>query len=345
MNDSAQGASASTSESADTLPAESRRSAHTVLVTGAAGFVGSHLCEALLRRGDRVMGVDNLSTGDADHLEHLLGHRGFTFQRRDICQEVTPEMAGADWIFNLACPASPAYYQTAPVDTVLSSVLGVWRLATMAQASGARLLQTSTSEVYGDAERHPQREDYWGNVNPNGVRSCYDEGKRCAEAMLMAYHREQGVDVRLARIFNTYGPRLRPGDGRVVSNFIVQALQGEALTVYGDGGQTRSFCFVDDTVRALIRMMDGPHIGPINVGNPGEHTMLALAEMVLRLTGSRSPLVFMPLPEDDPRRRCPDIDLARTELGWQPEVSLEDGLTRTIEHFRAVLGVRRQTVA
>ncbi len=317
----------------------------TVLVTGAAGFVGSHLCEALLARGHRVMAVDNLSTGDIDHLDRLLGHKGFTFHRRDVCLEPAPEMSKASRIFNLACPASPAYYQTAPVDTVLSSVLGAWRLLELAQDSGARLLHTSTSEVYGDPECHPQREDYWGNVNPNGARSCYDEGKRCAEAMLMAYHRERGVDVRMARIFNTYGPRLRPGDGRVVSNFIVQALQGEDLTIYGDGTQTRSFCYVDDTVRALMLLMDGEHLGPINVGNPGEHTMLELAEMVLRLTGSRSKLVFRPLPEDDPRRRCPDIGRARSLLGWQPEVELEDGLRRTIAHFRGLLGQRSVTVA
>lgn len=334
---------------AQTLPT---RGGHTVsgggahvLVTGAAGFVGSHLCEALLARGHRVMAVDNLSTGDIGHLDRLLGHKGFTFQRRDVCQEVTPEMASADLVFNLACPASPAYYQSAPVDTVLSSVLGVWRLLEMTQRSGARLLQTSTSEVYGDALEHPQQEDYWGHVNPNGARSCYDEGKRCGEAMLMAYRQERGVDVRIARIFNTYGPRLRPGDGRVVSNFIVQALQGEELTLYGDGQQTRSFCYVDDTVDALLRLMDSEHVGPVNIGNPGEHTMLALAQTILRLTGSRSRLTHRPLPQDDPRRRCPDIARAKAWLGWQPEVTLEDGLRRTIEHFRGMLGERSVTVA
>jgi len=317
----------------------------TVLVTGAAGFVGSHLCEALLARGHRVMAVDNLSTGDIDHLDRLLGHKGFTFHRRDVCLEPTPEMMQADRIYNLACPASPAYYQTAPVDTVLSSVRGVWRLLELAQQSGARLLHTSTSEVYGDPDCHPQHEEYWGHVNPNGARSCYDEGKRCAEAMLMAYHQERGVDVRVARIFNTYGPRLRPGDGRVVSNFIVQALQGEDLTVYGDGTQTRSFCYVDDTVKGLMRLMEGEHVGPINIGNPGEHTMLELARMILGLTGSRSRIVFRPLPQDDPRRRCPDITRAKTLLKWAPEVPLEDGLRRTIEHFRGVLGERSVTVA
>jgi UDP-glucuronate decarboxylase len=319
--------------------------ANTVLVTGAAGFIGSHLCEALLARGHRVMALDNLSTGDIAHLDRLLGHKGFTFQKRDVGLEPTPEMAQAGRVFNLACPASPAHYQQAPVDTVLSSVLGAWRLLELAQRSGARLLHTSTSEVYGDPEQHPQREDYWGHVNPNGARSCYDEGKRCAEAMLMAYRQQRGVDVCMARIFNTYGPRLSPGDGRVVSNFIVQALQGDDLTIYGDGQQTRSFCYVDDTLRGLLLLMDSGELGPVNIGNPGEHTMLELAEMVLRLTGSRSRLVFMPLPQDDPRRRCPDISLAKSMLGWQPEVELEDGLQRTIHHFRGLLGARSVTVA
>ena len=318
---------------------------NTVLVTGAAGFIGSHLCEALLARGHRVMALDNLSTGDIAHLDRLLGHKGFTFQKRDVGLEPTPEMAQAGRVFNLACPASPAHYQQAPVDTVLSSVLGAWRLLELAQRSGARLLHTSTSEVYGDPEQHPQREDYWGHVNPNGARSCYDEGKRCAEAMLMAYRQQRGVDVCMARIFNTYGPRLSPGDGRVVSNFIVQALQGDDLTIYGDGQQTRSFCYVDDTLRGLLLLMDSGELGPVNIGNPGEHTMLELAEMVLRLTGSRSRLVFMPLPQDDPRRRCPDISLAKSMLGWQPEVELEDGLQRTIHHFRGLLGARSVTVA
>jgi UDP-glucuronate decarboxylase len=319
--------------------------ANTVLVTGAAGFIGSHLCEALLARGHRVMALDNLSTGDIAHLDRLLGHKGFTFQKRDVGLEPTPEMAQAGRVFNLACPASPAHYQQAPVDTVLSSVLGAWRLLELAQRSGARLLHTSTSEVYGDPEQHPQREDYWGHVNPNGARSCYDEGKRCAEAMLMAYRQQRGVDVCMARIFNTYGPRLSPGDGRVVSNFIVQALQGDDLTIYGDGQQTRRFCYVDDTLRGLLLLMDSGELGPVNIGNPGEHTMLELAEMVLRLTGSRSRLVFMPLPQDDPRRRCPDISLAKSMLGWQPEVELEDGLQRTIHHFRGLLGARSVTVA
>ncbi|MFO1338477.1 MAG: UDP-glucuronic acid decarboxylase family protein [Burkholderiaceae bacterium] len=322
-----------------------RPGAETVLVTGAAGFLGSHLCGQLLARGHRVLAVDNLSTGDLAHLQGLRRQRGFAFARHDVADEPRPPMRQAGRIFNLACPASPAHYQRAPVATVLSSVLGAWRLLELAQASGARLLQTSTSEVYGDAQRHPQDEDYWGHVNPHGVRSCYDEGKRCAEAMLMAYRRERGAEVRLARIFNTYGPRLRPGDGRVVSNFIVQALRGEDITVYGDGQQTRSFCYVDDTVRALMLLMDGEHVGPVNVGNPGEHTMTELAERVLRLTHSRSRLVFLPLPGDDPKRRCPDITRARTLLGWQPEVGLDEGLERTAHYFRALLGLRRVAVA
>lgn len=316
-----------------------------VLVTGAAGFIGSHLCEALLARGQRVMALDNLSTGNAAHLQGLLGHAGFTFQRRDVTQPTTPEMAQAARIFNLACPASPLHYQKAPVDTVLSSALGAWRLLELARESGARLLHTSTSEVYGDPQQHPQREDYWGHVNPIGPRACYDEGKRCAEAMLVAYRQQHGVATCMARIFNTYGPRLSPGDGRVVSNFIVQALQGQDLTVYGDGQQTRSFCYVSDTLRGLIALMDSPEAGPINLGNPVEHTMLDLAERVLRLTGSRSRLTRRPLPPDDPRRRCPDITRARTALGWQPEVDLEEGLQRTIHHFRTLLGAQRITVA
>jgi UDP-glucuronate decarboxylase len=319
--------------------------AGAVLVAGAAGFIGSHLCESLLKRGHRVIGIDDLSTGDFEHLARLLGRRGFVFHRRDIGLEPPADLPRVERIFNLACPASPAYYQQAPVDTLLSSVLGTWRLLELAQRSGARLLLTSTSEVYGDAQQHPQREDYWGHVNPNGVRSCYDEGKRCAEAMLMAYRQQRAVDVAIARIFNTYGPRLRPGDGRVVSNFIVQALRGDDLTIYGDGQQTRSFCYVADTLRALLLLMDSGQVGPVNIGNPGEHTMLDLAERILRLTRSRSRLVFLPLPHDDPRRRCPDIERARSLLDWQPQVALEDGLQRTIRYFRELLGVRRLTVA
>lgn len=311
-----------------------------VLVTGAAGFVGSHLCDRLLERGDSVLALDNLSTGHPLHLAHLQAHPRFRFQRHDITQALPPAASEAGRIFNLACPASPAHYQQHPVATVLASTLGTWRLLELAQASGARLLQVSTSEVYGDPQVHPQHESYWGHVNPIGPRACYDEGKRSAEAMCYAYAGECGVEVRVARLFNCYGPRLRPGDGRVVSNFIVQALAGCPLTVYGDGRQTRSFCFVSDTVRALMALMDCDSDEPVNIGNPNEHTMLELAEQVLRLTGSDVPLSFHPLPTDDPVRRRPDIGTARRLLQWEPVVALEDGLARTIEHFASQPGAR-----
>ncbi|MBZ8140118.1 NAD-dependent dehydratase [Rubrivivax gelatinosus] len=310
--------------------------AHAVLVTGAAGFVGSHLCDRLLERGCRVLALDNLSSGDARHLEHLQRHPAFRFLHHDITEPLPAEAHAVERIFNLACPASPAYYRRHPVATVLSSAVGVWRLLELAQLNGARLLHVSTSEVYGDPQVHPQPEHYWGHVNPIGERSCYDEGKRCAEAMCMAYARERGVVVRLARLFNCYGPRLRPGDGRVVSNFVVQALAGRPLTVYGDGRQTRSFCYVDDTVAGLLALMDGETVGPINLGNPDEHTMLELAQRVLRLTASRSALEFHPLPADDPVRRKPDIAAAQAALGWAPRVALDDGLARTIGYFAAL---------
>ena len=308
----------------------------TVLVTGAAGFIGSHLCEALLARGHRVLGLDNLSTGDAAHLAHLSGHAQFSFVEHDIALQPLPaHAASARLIFNLACPASPAWYQRRPVATLLASTLGTWQLAQLARASGARLLQVSTSEVYGDPQVHPQPEDYWGHVNPTGPRACYDEGKRCAEALCFSCRQEWGLDVRVARLFNTYGPRLRPGDGRVVSNFIVQALRGEPLTVYGDGLQTRSFCYADDTVDGLLRLMaaEQPALGPVNIGNPDEHTVMGLAQTVLALTGSPSPVVRRPLPTDDPMRRRPDIGRAREVLGWAPRVGLEEGLGRTIAYF------------
>ena len=318
-----------------------------VVVPGGAGFVGSHLCERLLASGRYVVALDNFSTGTPDHVEHLRGHERFELLQADIV-ETLPEVAErAGRIFNLACPASPSYYQREPVQTTLASAVGIWRLLELARRSGARLLQVSTSEVYGDPQVHPQVESYWGHVNPIGPRSCYDEGKRCAEALCFAYQRQFGVQIGIARLFNCYGPRLRPGDGRVVSNFIVQALRGDALTVYGDGQQTRSFCYVDDTVEALLRLMESPAVGPLNIGNPTEHTVLELAEKVLRLTGSRSALRREPLPPDDPTRRRPDIAGARRELGWQPRVSLDDGLVETIRHFRHRLGLttRRTSVA
>ena len=305
-----------------------------VLVTGAAGFVASHLCDRLIDRGLCVLALDNLSTGHPTHLAHLQGHPRFSFIEHDITRPLPAAVQAAGHIFNLACPASPAHYQRHPVATVLASTVGVWRLLELAHRHGARLLQVSTSEVYGDPQVHPQHESYWGHVNPTGMRSCYDEGKRSAEAMCYAYERQHGVQVRMARLFNCYGPRLRPGDGRVVSNFIVQALAGRPLTVYGDGLQTRSFCFVSDTVRALLALMDAPDSQPVNIGNPHEHTVLELAERVLRLTGSRSTLSLRPLPADDPVRRRPDITTARRLLGWQPEVPLDEGLNRTIAHFR-----------
>ena len=310
----------------------------TVAVTGAAGFVGSHLCDRLLAAGKQVIGVDDLSTGDAEHLAHLRDNGRFESHYQDVATGLPEALTRASRIFNLACPASPAWYQRHPVQTTLTSVLGMWRLLELTQQTGARLLQASTSEVYGDPEVHPQAETYHGHVNPIGPRSCYDEGKRCAEALAFAYHRERGASVRIARLFNSYGPRLTPGDGRVVSNFVVQALRGQPLTVYGEGQQTRSFCYVDDTVEGLLRMMDADVEGPINIGNPEEHTVLELAEQVLRLTGSRSRLVFLPLPADDPRRRRPDIGLAAEQLDWRPEVCLEDGLQRTIGYFRSLLG-------
>jgi UDP-glucuronate decarboxylase len=315
------------------------------IVTGGAGFVGSHLCDRLLAEGWRVIAVDDLSTGDPSHIEHLLGHPRFDTELQDIAQALPEATGAATRIFNLACPASPSYYQKHPVQTTLSSVLGMWRLLEVAQRSCARVLQASTSEVYGDPEVHPQSEAYHGHVNPIGPRSCYDEGKRCAEALAFAYRRERGVAIRVARLFNSYGPRLTAGDGRVVSNFIVQALRGEPLTVYGDGRQTRSFCYVSDTVEGLMRLMDGDDEGPVNIGNPEEHTVLELAEKVLRLTGSRSRIVHRGLPADDPRRRKPDISRARAALGWSPQVGLEEGLERTIAYFRELLDSDAQALA
>jgi len=309
-----------------------------VLVAGGAGFVGSYLCDRLLARGLRVLALDDLSTGDRRHVAHLADEKRFALRVHDVTGTLPVAARKAARIYNLACPASPPQYQRAPVQTTLTSVVGAWRLLELAERRGAPMLQASTSEVYGDPQVHPQVESYWGHVNPIGERSCYDEGKRCAEALCSAYRREGRARIRIARIFNTYGPRLRPGDGRVVSNFIVQALRGEPLTLYGRGEQTRSFCYVDDTVEGLLRLMDAGVEEPVNIGNPHERTVLELAERVLRLTGSRSRIEYRPLPADDPARRRPDIGAARRLLGWEPKVSLEDGLWRTIDYFRELLG-------
>jgi UDP-glucuronate decarboxylase len=307
-----------------------------VLVTGGAGFLGSHLCDRLIARGDDVLCVDNFYTGSRRNIGHLYGNPSFEFMRHDV---TFPLYVEVDRIFNLACPASPIHYQRDPVQTTKTSVHGAINMLGLAKRIGARILQASTSEVYGDPEVHPQPEGYWGRVNPIGIRSCYDEGKRCAETLFFDYHRQMQLEIKVVRIFNTYGPRMHPGDGRVVSNFIVQALRGEDITVYGDGQQSRSFCYVDDLIEAMLRMMDTPagFTGPVNIGNPTEFTMLELAEKVISLAQSRSRLVFRDLPADDPRQRKPDIALAKKELDWQPTIALEDGLLRTIDYFRSVL--------
>ena len=308
-----------------------------ILVTGGAGFIGSHLCERLLRAGHEVLCLDNFFTGGKDNIRHLLGHDHFELLRHDIIMPVELEV---DQIYNLACPASPVHYQFNPVRTIQANVLGVTNMLELAKRTRARILQASTSEVYGDPQVHPQPESYWGHVNPIGVRACYDEGKRVAETLMMDYHRQHGMQVRIARIFNCYGPRAAINDGRVISNFITQALRGEDLTVYGDGKQTRSFCYVDDMVEGIIRLMehgDGAFTGPVNLGNPGEFTILELAERIIAMAGSRSGLTFKPLPSDDPTQRRPDITLARQHLGWEPRVPLEIGLARTVEYFRDVL--------
>ncbi|MBI3080296.1 MAG: SDR family oxidoreductase [candidate division NC10 bacterium] len=308
-----------------------------ILVTGGAGFIGSHLCERLLRAGHEVMCLDNFFTGAKDNIRHLLGHDHFELVRHDIIMPIELEV---DQIYNLACPASPVHYQFNPVRTIQANVLGVTNMLELAKRTRARILQASTSEVYGDPQVHPQPETYWGHVNPIGVRACYDEGKRVAETLMMDYHRQHGMQVRIARIFNCYGPRAAINDGRVISNFITQALRGEDLTVYGDGKQTRSFCYVDDMVEGIIRLMehgDGAFTGPVNLGNPGEFTILELAERIIAMAGSRSGLTFKPLPSDDPVQRRPDVTLARQHLAWEPRVSLEIGLARTVEYFRDVL--------
>jgi UDP-glucuronate decarboxylase len=307
-----------------------------VLVTGGAGFLGSHLCERLLLRGDDVLCVDNYYTGARDNIAHLLRHPRFELMRHDV---TFPLYVEVDEIYNLACPASPIHYQRDPVQTTKTSVHGAINMLGLAKRTKAKILQASTSEVYGDPHEHPQAEEYWGNVNPIGPRSCYDEGKRAAETLFFDYHRQHGLRIKVARIFNTYGPRMRPDDGRVVSTFIVQALRGEPLTIFGDGSQSRSFCYVDDLIDGLMRLMDsGDEVtGPINLGNPGEFTMLELAERVLALTGSRSPIVHRELPTDDPKQRRPNITRAQEQLGWEPWVPLAEGLERTVEHFRVLL--------
>ncbi len=304
-----------------------------ILVTGGAGFLGSHLCDRLIKDGADVLCVDNFFTGSKQNIGHLLSHRRFELIRHDV---TFPLYVEVDQVYNLACPASPVHYQHDPVHTIKTSVHGAINMLGLAKRVKARILQASTSEVYGDPVEHPQTEAYWGNVNPIGPRSCYDEGKRCAETLFFDYYRQCNLDIKVVRIFNTYGPRMHPNDGRVVSNFIVQALKGEDITIYGNGQQTRSFCYVDDLIEGFVRMMqsDRGFMGPVNMGNPCEFTMLELAEKVIKLVGSKSKLIFMPLPVDDPKQRQPDISLAKDKLAWQPTVSLEDGLKETIKYFR-----------
>jgi len=308
-----------------------------ILVTGGAGFVGSHLCERLLNEGNEVICLDNYFTGSKRNIEHLMDHHYFELVRHDI---INPYMIEVDEIYNLACPASPVHYQYNPIKTIKTSVMGAINMLGLAKRVKAKILQASTSEVYGDPNVHPQEESYWGNVNPIGLRSCYDEGKRCAETLFMDYNIQNEVDIKIIRIFNTYGPRMHPNDGRVVSNFIVQALKGDAITLFGDGKQTRSFQYVDDLVEGTVRMMNSRDgfLGPVNIGNPNEFTMLELAQQVLDLTGSKSKLTFKPLPQDDPMQRQPDISLAKKELnGWEPKIQLKEGLTHTIEYFDNLL--------
>ena len=306
-----------------------------ILITGGAGFLGSHLCERLLNEGNDVICLDNYFTGRKRNIAHLLSNPNFELVRHDVCE---PFMFEVDRVYNLACPASPPHYQHNPIKTTKTSVLGAMHSLGLAKRVGARAFQASTSEVYGDPEIHPQPESYKGSVNPIGIRACYDEGKRVAETLFFDYHRQHGVEIRVVRIFNTYGPRMLPDDGRVVSNFIVQALRGEDLTIYGDGTQTRSFCYCDDLIDGFVRLMENDNItGPVNIGNPGEFTMLELAELVLKKVGGKSKLTFHPLPGDDPKQRRPDITLAQSELGWEPKVSLEEGLDPTIDYFSKLL--------
>jgi len=308
-----------------------------ILITGGAGFLGSHLCERLLDEGHEVICLDNFFTGSRDNIINLLPNPRFELIRHDV---IDPFKAEVDRIYNLACPASPPHYQYNAIKTIKTSVMGAINLLGLAKRTRARAFQASTSEVYGDPEVHPQSESYWGHVNPIGIRSCYDEGKRVAETLFFDYHRQNNVDIRVVRIFNTYGPRMRPDDGRVVSNFIVQALRGHNLTIYGDGSQTRSFCYVDDLIEGFVRLMESEGVnGPVNIGNPSEFTMLQLAELVVKKVGGASKITFHPLPSDDPKQRCPDITLAKKLLGWEPKVPLEEGIERTIAYFKKTLGL------
>jgi len=306
-----------------------------ILVTGGAGFLGSRLCERLLNEGNEVICLDNYFTGQKQNIVHLLNNPFFELVRHDV---TTPFYVEVDEIYNLACPASPIHYQYNPIKTIKTSVMGAVNMLGLAKRIKAKILQASTSEVYGDPTIHPQPESYWGNVNPIGIRACYDEGKRCAEALFVNYHRQNNVRIKLLRIFNTYGPRMHPNDGRVVSNFIVQALKGQDITVYGDGSQTRSFCYVDDLIDAMIKLMNTPDhfLGPVNAGNPNEFTIHELAEMVIKRTNSKSKIIFKPLPEDDPLQRKPDITLAKKELQWEPKIMLEEGLIKTINYFKSI---------
>ena len=306
-----------------------------ILVTGGAGFIGSHLCEKLLEQGNHVLCLDNFFTGSRKNVEHLLDNREFELIRHDIIEPIILEV---DQIYNLACPASPIHYQFNAIKTIKTNVIGVTNMLDLADETKARILQASTSEVYGDPIVHPQREDYWGNVNPIGIRSCYDEGKRVAEALMMDYHRQHNVDIRIIRIFNTYGPRMAQNDGRVVSNFIIQALKNEDITIYGDGSQTRSFCYVDDLVQGMVALMNTEDfMGPVNVGNDGEYAILDLAKMVIELTNSSSKIIFKPLPSDDPCQRKPNLSLAKEKLNYAPTVNVKDGLQKTIEYFQKIL--------
>ncbi len=307
-----------------------------ILITGGGGFLGSHLSERLLNEGNEIICLDNFFTGNKQNIVHLMGNPRFEVLRHDVTMPLFIEV---DEIYNLACPASPIHYQHDPVQTTKTCVHGAINMLGLAKRTGAKIMQASTSEVYGDPEIHPQVESYWGRVNPIGIRSCYDEGKRCAETLFLDYHRQHNLDIKIARIFNTYGPKMHANDGRVVSNFIVQALKGEDITIYGDGQQSRSFCYVDEMVDAFIRLMntDRDFIGPVNLGNPGEFTIRELAEKTLAMVGSKSSLINKPLPEDDPRQRQPDISLAKEKLGWEPVIKLDEGLTKTIEYFKSVL--------